>query len=400
MRWQQWSLAALFFCAVGCGDNKAVFIDNNGEATNNANPNNTQNNGSNNANPNNTPNNITKNNDTNNSTNNGSNTSTNNATNNVIGDIYETVPAEDLRDYDGLFPARPNAPVDSFVYEMVDAFCERAIACRTDYVIAASLIELGVGTRADCMKNFFNRNPLAGYAASVADGRSQFSPAQIPACKQAIAGAQCRELGAAFASPGTVFQACESALTGQAGFDAVCFSNADCRAGLYCQHGLGDTCGGLCKVPQPPNNLCGADVVCAATQYCDLIDLQCMPSKTIDSSCVENYECGIGNWCHKQACAVIKLGYQAGQPCNNVSNLCALGLRCDVDLGDGTCAEVATAGESCVESSDCRYDTHCDGTVCQQKAAEGACTFDDDCLSATCQSDSVCMSTTLGCASM
>ena len=451
MNWQRWSLATAFVCLVACGDNKAALISNNVSNTNNTNPNNTVNNGSNN-----TTNNGTT---SNNTTNNGTNNNTNNPTNNVVEDIYDTVPAEDLRDYDGTIPAKPvSDPVEIFVYDMVEAFCEKVVTCRTDYFVASKIIQSGVGTKGDCMQNFFNRNPIAGYSASVADGRSQFFPDEIafcekvvtcrtdyfvaskviqsgvgtkgdcmqsffnrnpiagysaavadgrsqffpdeiPFCDLAIGNAQCGEISAAFVSPRLVFQACEDVLTGLSGLDNECFSNADCAAGTYCSLGLGNTCGGVCSELPALDVYCGVggDVKCEYTEYCDLTDFQCKTYVASGGACTDSSQCITGNWCHDEVCAPIKFGYQLGQPCNYFSNLCSMGLYCDADFENGTCAEIATAGEACRAVSDCSYDTRCDGMNCVQKTDEGACTFSDDCLSAACQNDGVCMSPTAAC---
>ena len=392
MNWQRWSLATAFVCLVACGDNKAALISNNVSNTNNTNPNNTVNNGSNN-----TTNNGTT---SNNTTNNGTNNNTNNTTNNVVEDIYDTVPAEDLRDYDGTIPAKPvSDPVEIFVYDMVEAFCEKVVTCRTDYFVASKVIQSGVGTKGDCMQSFFNRNPIAGYSAAVADGRSQFFPDEIPFCDLAIGNAQCGEISAAFVSPRLVFQACEDVLTGLSGLDNECFSNADCAAGTYCSLGLGNTCGGVCSELPALDVYCGVggDVKCEYTEYCDLTDFQCKTYVASGGACTDSSQCITGNWCHDEVCAPIKFGYQLGQPCNYFSNLCSMGLYCDTDFQNGTCAEIATAGEACRAVSDCSYDTRCDGMNCVQKTDEGACTFSDDCLSAACQNDGVCMSPTAAC---
>ncbi len=392
MNWQRWSLATAFVCLVACGDNKAALISNNVSNTNNTNPNNTVNNGSNN-----TTNNGTT---SNNTTNNGTNNNTNNPTNNVVEDIYDTVPAEDLRDYDGTIPAKPvSDPVEIFVYDMVEAFCEKVVTCRTDYFVASKVIQSGVGTKGDCMQSFFNRNPIAGYSAAVADGRSQFFPDEIPFCDLAIGNAQCGEISAAFVSPRLVFQACEDVLTGLSGLDNECFSNADCAAGTYCSLGLGNTCGGVCSELPALDVYCGVggDVKCEYTEYCDLTDFQCKTYVASGGACTDSSQCITGNWCHDEVCAPIKFGYQLGQPCNYFSNLCSMGLYCDTDFQNGTCAEIATAGEACRAVSDCSYDTRCDGMNCVQKTDEGACTFSDDCLSAACQNDGVCMSPTAAC---
>jgi len=392
MNWQRWSLATAFVCLVACGDNKAALISNNVSNTNNTNPNNTVNNGSNNATNNGTT--------SNNTTNNGTNNNTNNTTNNVVEDIYDTVPAEDLRDYDGTIPAKPvSDPVEIFVYDMVEAFCEKVVTCRTDYFVASKVIQSGVGTKGDCMQSFFNRNPIAGYSAAVADGRSQFFPDEIPFCDLAIGNAQCGEISAAFVSPRLVFQACEDVLTGLSGLDNECFSNADCAAGTYCSLGLGNTCGGVCSELPALDVYCGVggDVKCEYTEYCDLTDFQCKTYVASGGACTDSSQCITGNWCHDEVCAPIKFGYQLGQPCNYFSNLCSMGLYCDTDFQNGTCAEIATAGEACRAVSDCSYDTRCDGMNCVQKTDEGACTFSDDCLSAACQNDGVCMSPTAAC---
>ena len=392
MNWQRWSLATAFVCLVACGDNKAALISNNVSNTNNTNPTNTVNNGSNNATNNGTT--------SNNTTNNGTNNNTNNTTNNVVEDIYDTVPAEDLRDYDGTIPAKPvSDPVEIFVYDMVEAFCEKVVTCRTDYFVASKVIQSGVGTKGDCMQSFFNRNPIAGYSAAVADGRSQFFPDEIPFCDLAIGNAQCGEISAAFVSPRLVFQACEDVLTGLSGLDNECFSNADCAAGTYCSLGLGNTCGGVCSELPALDVYCGVggDVKCEYTEYCDLTDFQCKTYVASGGACTDSSQCITGNWCHDEVCAPIKFGYQLGQPCNYFSNLCSMGLYCDTDFQNGTCAEIATAGEACRAVSDCSYDTRCDGMNCVQKTDEGACTFSDDCLSAACQNDGVCMSPTAAC---
>jgi hypothetical protein len=393
MNWQRWSLATALVCLVACGDNKAALISNNVVSnTNNTNPNNIVNNGSNNATNNGTT--------SNNTTNNGTNNNPNNTTNNVVEDIYDTAPAEDLRDYDGVIPPKPASdPVEIFVYDMVDAFCEKVVTCRTDYFVASKVIQSGMGTKGDCMQNFFNRNPIAGYSASVADGRSQFFPDEIPFCELAIGNAQCGEISAAFESPRLVFQACSDVLTGLSGMDDECFSNADCAAGTFCSLGLGDTCGGVCAEPSALDVYCGAggDVKCEYTEYCDLGDFQCKTYVASGGACTDSSQCITGNWCHDEACAPIKFGYQVGQPCNYFSNLCSMGLYCEADFGNGTCAEIASAGEACRALSDCSYETRCDGTNCVQKTDEGACTFSDDCLSAACQNDGVCMSPTAAC---
>ncbi len=392
MNWQRWSLATALVCLVACGDNKAALISNNVSNTNNTNPNNAVNNGSNNATNNGTT--------SNNTTNNGTNNNPNNTTNNLVEDIYDTVQDEDLRDYDGVIPPKPTSdPVEIFVYDMVDAFCEKVVTCRTDYFVATKVVQSGMRTKGDCMQNFFNRNPIAGYSAAVTDGRSQFFPDEIPFCDLAIGNAQCGEISAAFESPRMVFQACEDVLTGLAGLDDECFSNADCAAGTYCSLGLGNTCGGVCSEPPAFDVYCGAggDVKCEFTEYCDLTDFQCKTYVASGGACTDSGQCITGNWCHDEACAPIKFGYQLGQPCNYFSNLCSMGLYCDADFANGTCAEIATVGESCRALSDCSYDTRCDGTTCVQKSDEGACTFSDDCLSAACQNDGVCMSPTTAC---
>lgn len=391
MNWQYWTIALLFVSSVACGDNKASFVNNdspnNGTTANSNNVStNTGSNGSNNGST---------------GTNASNNSTTHETTNMTTGvdDIYDTMPEPDNRDYDGDIPTRPADQVEAFVYDMVEAYCEKVVICRTDYIVAQSLLQRGIANKGDCMRDFFNRNPLVGYSNSVATGRSQFFVDDAPFCATQIASSTCGEVAAAYDSPRAFFQACQDGLTGLYGLYDPCGSNADCAAGSYCKLGVGTTCDGICVEPTLPEVYCGESgtVRCAEDEYCDYNDFACKTYRAVGESCSESYQCDLGNFCHDGTCAPIKLGYQLGQNCNYYSNLCSMGLFCDTSNGNGVCEELREVTQPCEALSDCVYEARCDGQVCVAKLDEGLCSFSSDCLSAQCQEDGQCLSTTSAC---
>ena len=396
MNWKRASVAAVVVFMFACGDNKASLINNNGNTPNNANNANNANNTTGSNNTTGTNNNTTSNN-SNNTT--GTNNTTGNNANNTT-DIYDIDPEADDRDYDGTIPARPSGEVEGFVYDMAEAFCEKVVLCRGDYSVARQVLQAGIGTKGDCMQDFFNRNNPASYAESVAAGRSQFFVDDVAFCGLEIQNAGCDRIARAFVEPRVEFQACADVITGLYGPNDPCYSSADCGGVSYCQMGTGDSCDGSCVEFNEPQVYCGleANVLCAPTEYCDSVDQTCKPYTAAGASCTSDIECIDGTFCRSGTCTAVKFNYQLGQPCNYFSNICAMGLYCDAPgASNGTCAELRQVGESCNTVSDCTYAGICDGGNCLGKADEGSCVFSSDCLSAACQNDSVCLSTTMAC---
>jgi hypothetical protein len=289
--------------------------------------------------------------------------------------------------------------VEGFVFDLAEAFCEKVVECRTDYSVIREIQSRGLTTQSDCMRDYFNRHPLQTYSAAVLDGRSQFVSDNATACLTEVANATCEDIVGSFDSPRSVFSACQQTLSGQAGVGATCFADADCGLGATCRLGTSETCAGTCEVKILLAETCGPNgaIRCAANEYCDEEISACLALGGTGAPCEDDLECEDDHFCREGVCAPVRLGYQVGQPCNEFSNLCAMGLYCQAEIGDGVCAELASVGESCRLMSDCRFDASCDGVSCQAKVDEGTCESSVDCLSGVCLADSTCVGTALAC---
>lgn len=318
-------------------------------------------------------------------------------------EIYDEDPGADTRDLTGDIPAfAGTGPVEQFAYDMMVAACERWVSCDGERDAFLVSLSHGISNVGECVEWSLARNPLDGFSRAVAEEKAQFLPDDAPLCATRIAEHSCDDLERLLDSPRAVVQACQDAYFGLTGLDGICASNAECTAELKCSKAFVSGCSGVCQDSTKLEVLCGVTLEpCAPNQYC-AGGTTCTDILGEGEACETFDECGPDGFCRAGVCAPKKYGFQAGQSCNLFSNICALGLNCDVDAGDGvqgTCAEYRGAGEPCASEFDCNYETFCsnDG-MCEPKVDTGSCDNPAECLSGVCTTEGQCLSSSQACA--
>lgn len=300
-------------------------------------------------------------------------------------------PEPNQRDYMGTLPPRPTGEVEGFVFDMGKAFCERLVECRTDSRVARFANARQITTIGACVQDFLYRMSPASFQSSVDAGDRTFNASKGATCVTQLAGIACGDISAGYEGPGVILTSCGEAFDGDGRELADCVSNADCLPGLYCDRSIDSGCAGACMYGYVQTVICGDPVMnCTIDQFCDPVDLTCKPLPNTGEPCGPEGICAPNNFCFQDVCTANVVGYQAGQACDRVSALCALGLFCDADESDvGTCKELAPAGSACNTAlwpGGCDASSYCKNGTCAPRIASGDCTSSDECLSGWCTS--------------
>ncbi len=348
---------------------------------------------------NNTPNNVT-----NNASNNGTNGET--GGNNEVDDnnsvvLNNATPTPDNRDYLGTLPTRPVGEVQGFVFDMGQAYCERLVECRTDSRVLRFANARQIATVGDCVADFVARLSPAAFDEAVVSTRRAFVAANAQSCLGAIPGLACGDVAAGYEGPGVIIESCRTAFDGDGRDLADCTSNADCLTGLYCDRNIDEGCAGACVPGYVETVVCGDPAVqCGDDSYCDQETQKCVPAPAAGQACGQEGICVANHFCYDDICTASVLGFQAGQSCDRISSLCALGLFCDIDESNtGTCKELGEAGATCnsdILPGGCAASSYCNGGSCAAKSASAQCSSSDECLGGWCAPDG-CVDTTLAC---
>jgi hypothetical protein len=354
----------------------------------------------------NSSNNVAENNSTNNATNSGSNNGETGGNNEVDDNnsvvLNNATPNTDTRDYLGALPVRPTSEVAGFVFDMGQAYCERLVECRTDSRVLRFATARQIATVGDCVTDFVSRLSPAAFEGAVSVARRTFVAANAQQCLSAIPALACGDVAAGFEGPGVVIESCRTAFDGDGRDLADCTSNADCLSGLFCDRNYDDGCAGACVPGYIEEVFCGATAVnCGIDAYCEQETQLCTPLPSAGQACAPDGLCEANHFCYDDVCTASVVGFQAGQACDRISSLCALGLFCDIDdTNIGTCKELGQAGASCnadFPPGGCVVSSFCDAGTCAARISAGACSSSDECLGGWCAPDG-CVDTSLICA--
>lgn len=301
--------------------------------------------------------------------------------------ILEGTPAPDQRDYQGIVPEAPQGDVEGALYAIGRAFCDRLVGCRTQADVLRFATAYGITNVQTCVEDFLRRNPVAHARGSVDAGRSTLAGNVAP-CTSSISQLTCEQLIVGFDSPENTYPACQSVFNGTKGVGESCLSNIECSANHFCDRLLStNSCEGQCS-PLPDFKVYCGDQVCQDDQACDFFTDTCVDLPGVNEPCGPENLCAPNHFCNDEGlCETMTLGFQVGQSCDYATNICALGLYCNIDsTGLGRCQDPVSQG-SCNSNSmpsGCDSSSFCNNGSCSPRKATGECEVADECQSRMC----------------
>jgi hypothetical protein len=228
--------------------------------------------------------------------------------------------------------------VDSFPADYVRAVCASLVSCPARS--SDAVYTLQVGTPATCVERV-----LPGYQPSLEDllgsmraGRVRLDGAAMRRCLDRI-GTACLPVNS------SLVDLCPDVLVGTIAAGSGCWTNVECAAGLYCEHGVTPrSCPGTCQA------LRAVGAACTDTS-------QCPRSPGHVPFCIET-------------CVDGTIGPDAaeGAPCGRVRTgasalsvvACSRGLFCALDgTGLGACRRVRAEGDPCTPADACAIGLAC-----------------------------------------
>jgi len=311
--------------------------------------------------------------------------------------ILDGTPMPDNRDYVGTLPAPPTGDVESAIYEIGKAYCERLVECRNNADVVRFATAQGLTNVSTCLQSTLWRSSPEQARGSVEAGVI-FDSNAMASCIQSLSSLDCGSTITSWDAPENATVSCQSVFAGTGSNASDCTSTVECSGAQYCDRYQGLGCGGRCENLRDNRSTCGG-VTCPSGQICDEND-SCTNLPTQGSACGVEELCATNHYCDDdETCQAVTLGFQAGQTCDFATNICAFGMNCWLDSsGIGRCHEPqsSTACFSDQLPSGCTVDTFCDAGQCRPRKTSGSCQLARECQSDWCV-DGTCVNPSVVC---
>ncbi len=273
----------------------------------------------------------------------------------------------------------PMVKVDELAASYATALCKAYTSCAGDLY---AIFRPGE----DCVTNTTKTltEELATLPNAIDRGSIKYDDKKLQACLDEVASGDCSTLSNR--SP----PSCKAAFAGTIAEGGECSLDGECKGAQYCK--LGDTCPGKCAPYEQAggactgNGDCVSGLKCGANAHCVAPSQAGEACKQGEPDCIDGFACLGDDSTAKTPgkCVTLSQAFSGklGGACSLASNLCAVGLSCEIKsfapiggdcvakLGSGAVCHVAVP-DACPDDEYCVLRTPLGAGKCTPKPAAG-----------------------------